>query len=332
VEVGEKVAVIGGGNTAVDCARVARRLGGKEVTIIYRRSRAEMPALPEDVASVEKEGIRIDFLGAPRRLISENGRLTGIECLRMKLGSPDASGRAEPTPIEGSEYVVPVDTVLAAIGQAPETDFVKDLGVTVNRRGIIEVSRTGDTGVEGVFAGGDSAGTKAFVADAIASGKMGALAIFCFLEGKDGDSEFAEHRIGEGPSFSFQHFIDPGNYIPDLKNIVPLDKINTLCFTHQGRNDNPDQPPEESVGTFNEVTGGLDPGAAEAEIARCFKCGTCTECDLCFWLCPDISILKAQKGYDVRVDYCKGCGMCATTCPRHVIEMGEAQAAAGGVK
>jgi len=332
VTIGPKVAVIGGGNTAVDCARAARRLGGREITIIYRRTRGEMPALAEDIASVEKEGIRIEFLAAPKRVISEAGRVTGIECIRMELGPPDMSGRPSPVPMEGSEFVMPVDTVIAAIGQAPEAEFVKELGLKLNRRGMIEVSpQTGATNVEGVFAGGDSAGTKAFVADAIASGKIGALAIFCYIGGKDVQAEFERRQIGAKPSFAFQHLIDPEHYSVDLRKVVTYDKINTLCFTHQGRSENPDRPAEESVGAFHEVTGGLDPGRMEAEISRCFKCGTCTECDLCYLLCPDISITRGKNGgYGVKTDYCKGCGMCATTCPRHVIEMEETQAAKGG--
>ena len=119
VKLGKKVAVIGGGNTAIDCARTARRLGAKDITIIYRRSRAEMPALAEDVEGMEREGVKIELLAAPKRLISENGKLSGIECVRTKLGEPDASGRPRPLPIEGSEFLVPVDSLIAAIGQAP---------------------------------------------------------------------------------------------------------------------------------------------------------------------------------------------------------------------
>ncbi|MHB8091540.1 MAG: NAD(P)-binding protein [Syntrophales bacterium] len=324
VKVGKNVAVIGGGNTAVDCARTARRTGGKNVTIIYRRSRAEMPALPEDLEYFENEGIQIHFLAAPKRLIAENGRLTGIECLKMKLGAPDASGRPRPTPIKGSEFIVPVDTVIAAVGQVPETEFVKELGISL-QRGMIEISPdTAATNIEGVFAGGDSAGGKAFVADAIASGKKGALAIACYLDGKDIKKEFATLQIGDQPSFSFAQLMNPENYGVDLKKIVPYDWINTLCFTHSGRQNNPEPlTPREGVKSFNEVTEGIPPAQMSAEIDRCFKCGTCTQCDLCFLLCPDISIIKTGgNGYSVKVDYCKGCGICATSCPRNVIEMG----------
>jgi NADPH-dependent glutamate synthase beta subunit-like oxidoreductase len=323
--IGKTVAVIGGGNTAIDCARTVRRMGRKEVRIIYRRSRGEMPALAEDVASVEREGIKIDFLAAPKRLISKKERLSGIECVRMRLGAPDKSGRPRPVPIGGSEFILPVDTIIAAVGQVPEAEFVKELGLSLNKRGVMEVlPETASTPVEGVFAGGDCAGGKAFVADAIAGGKMGALAVFCFLEGKEMRKEFQNHRIGNRSSFSFQHLIDPEKHLVDLKEVVPFDRINTLCFPYSARNHSPDLlEPGESIRSFDEVAGGLAPGRMEEEISRCFKCGTCTQCDLCFLLCPDVSIMKeGESGYKVKVDYCKGCSICASTCPGHVIEMG----------
>ena len=174
VKLGKKVAVIGGGNTAIDCARTARRSGAKDITIIYRRSIAEMPALAEDVGSAKKEGIKIEFLAAPKRLIAENGKLSGIECVRMRLGDPDASGRPRPVPVEGSEFVVPVDSVITAIGQVPEAEFVKELGISLDGSGIIQISSESTaTNIDGIFAGGDSAGTKAFVADAIAAARRG---------------------------------------------------------------------------------------------------------------------------------------------------------------
>lgn len=324
IEVARQVAVIGGGNTAVDCARTAGRLGGKQVMIIYRRSRAEMPALPEDVASAEQEGIRIEILCTPKRLISEKGRLSAIECLRMDLGVPDESGRPRPVPIPGTEHIIPVQTIIAAVGQVPETSFVKELGLSVDRMGLIKISPgTTATNIPGVFAGGDSAGGKAYVADAIGSGKLGALAIFCYLEGKDLKKELKDHQIGGSASFSFQHFMNPDMNPIDLKTVVPFDKINTLCFSYGVRENNPECfSPEKDLSSFEETTGGLAPAEMEAEIARCFQCGTCTQCDLCFLICPDLSIVKAGKdGYSVKRDYCKGCGMCVSSCPRQVIEM-----------
>ena len=140
VSPGKRVAVVGGGNAAIDCARAARRMGGEKVTVLYRRTRAEMPALAEDVAAAEMEGITIGFLAAPTRLMAENGRLTAIELVRMGLGPLDASGRPRPVPLKGSEFVVPVDTVLTAIGQAPESEFAGELGLSLDARGMIAIS------------------------------------------------------------------------------------------------------------------------------------------------------------------------------------------------
>ncbi len=158
-DLGKRVAVIGGGNTAVDCARTAKRLGAKDVTVLYRRSKAEMPALAEDVEGMEGDGIKMELLAAPKRVIAEGGRVKAIECVRMTLGAPDAGGRATPVPIPGSEFIVPVDTVIAAVGQAPELDFISGSGVAASARGMIGIDAMGATGVPGVFAGGDAAGT-----------------------------------------------------------------------------------------------------------------------------------------------------------------------------
>lgn len=326
VKIGRRVAVIGGGNTALDCARTARRLGAQKVTINYRRSRNEMPALLEEVVAAEREGIEIRFLSTPKRVLVEKGHLFGIECLGIELGAHDKSGRPEPLVLQGSEFIVPADTVIVAVGQTPETAFVTELGLSVNDRGLIErVSESTATNIPGVFAGGDSAGDQALVAQAIAGGKRGALAIFCYLEGKDANNELEKLRIGEGPSFSFAPLRDPEDSFRDTNKVVTLDKINTLCFPFEGRRHNPEPGlPGKGLTPFKETTAGLSRTEMEIESGRCFKCGTCTRCDLCFLICPDLSILKAgEDGYGIKEEYCKGCGLCASTCPRQVIEMGE---------
>lgn len=325
VEIGRRVVVIGGGNTAVDCARTARRLGGEEVTILYRRSRAEMPALADDLIGAEREGIRIESLAGPKRLIEEKGRPAALECLRMELGVADAGGRPRPFPVPGSEFTIPVETVITAVGQVPETGFVRDSGLSLRRNGWIEVSPgTAATAVPGVFAGGDGAGGRAFVADAIADGKTGALAIACFLEGRDYETERQRLRIGSRGSIDLGRWVDAERTPVDLKKIVSLDQLNTICQPHSRRQANPDRmDPTEGWRHFRELTDGLAPAQIQAEISRCFKCGTCIHCDLCFLLCPDVSIQKTGGGgYRVNADYCKGCGQCAATCPRQVIEMG----------
>jgi heterodisulfide reductase subunit A2 len=324
LEVGRRVAIIGGGNTAMDCARTARRLGGEEVTVVYRRSRAEMPALAEEAAALELEGIRLLLQASPKRLLAEGGRLSGLECLKTDLGAPDDSGRPRPVPIAGSEFNLPVDTVINALGQAPEAGFAGEIDLSVGPTGLILVDpETRETNVKGVFAGGDLAGERAFVADAVAGGKRAALAIACFLEGRDVQKELERLRIGSRQSIAFGPFLDRGKDRADLRKVVPFEKINTLCFSVAGRRSNPEQPaPERRPRTFEERSGGLDPTQMNGEISRCFKCGTCIHCDLCFLLCPDVSIRKiGGEGYRVNPDYCKGCGQCAATCPRQVIEM-----------
>ncbi len=321
-ETGRRVAVVGGGNTAMDCGRTARRMGAEEVRIIC----PEMPALAEEVAAARHEGIKIEPPSVPTRIVSENGRVSKLECIATNLRT-GAGGRVEFVPLKGSEFVVPADMVIVAVGQTPEADFLRESGVIINERGFIETSAgTSATSMQGVFAGGDGAAAKGFVADAIASGKMGALAIHCFFGGKDVKKELEEHSIGHGPSFSFHHLIDPEDKRIDLKNIVTYDRLNTICVPHAPRNQNPEKlGAKQRLSSFREVSSGLPPGLMEAEVSRCFNCGTCTRCDLCFLLCPDISIMRlGEEGYRVRTDFCKGCGVCATTCPRHVIEMGDA--------
>jgi NADPH-dependent glutamate synthase beta subunit-like oxidoreductase len=314
VELGKRVAVIGGGNTAIDCARSARRLGAGEAIIVYRRSRSEMPALPEDVEAVEGEGVSIEYLALPKNITPG-----AIECLRMELGAPDESGRRAPVPIPGSEFTIPADTVIAAIGQAPETRFLEEFGVSLDNKGVVRTLPSTATGIAGIFAGGDGAGTRAFVADALGSGKRAALAIRSYIEGTDEANGYEQRRLGKGSSFSFS---ESGGI--DLKDVVTSDRLNTICIPYAKRN-NDKAAPSAGPATFAETTEGLDPGQAEQEMARCFKCGTCTQCDLCFLICPDISVAKSPGGgYTVRADYCKGCGVCATTCPRHAIEMGGA--------
>jgi len=325
VKIGRRVVVIGGGNTAVDCARTARRLGGEEVTILYRRTRAEMPALADDLNGAEREGIRLEYPSRPKRLIEEKGRLAALECLRMEPGPPDEDGRPRPVPIPGSEFILPLETVIVAVGQVPEAEFVGDLGLPLNRLGQIEmVPGTAATAVPGVFAGGDGAGGRAFLADAIAGGKTGALAIACYLEGRDFKTERERLRIGSGESLALAPFRAAEKTPADLKKIVFFDQLNSICFQPSRRQENLERmDPAEGLKHFEELTGGLAPAQMKDEIARCFKCGTCIHCDLCFLLCPDVSIRKVGwEGYLVNSDYCKGCGQCAATCPRQVIEMG----------
>jgi heterodisulfide reductase subunit A-like polyferredoxin len=265
VNIGEKVAVVGGGNTAIDCARTAKRLGAGEVTIVYRRSRAEMPASEEEVRAAEAEGIKIEFLTAPTWFSAENKKLAGIECVRMKLGEPDASGRPRPIPIKGSEFTILVDTVIAALGQAPETDFVKELGVSLSKRGTIEIDdKTGATNIEGVFAGGDVVTGPAFVIDAIAAGKKAARSIHQYLTGQP--------LAGEAPAKE-----------PEKLSQEEIDECKRR-FPSRNKIEMREELVKKRVQDFREVALGYSLEEAAKEASRCLAgqiegCIECHECE-----------------------------------------------------
>ena len=179
-----KVVVIGGGNTAMDAARTAYRLGPKEVHIFYRRSREEMPANPLKIKETEEEGIKFQFLVAPKRILGKNGRVTAMECVRMALGEPDESGRRRPIPVESSEFLVELDTLILALGETPDLSFLpKEIEVT-EKNTIAIYPFTMETTKEGVFAGGDAVSGPATVVEAIVAGKRAAESIDRYLKSK----------------------------------------------------------------------------------------------------------------------------------------------------
>lgn len=189
IKVGRRVAVIGGGNVAMDAARTALRLGAEEVCLVYRRTKKEMPARIEEIERAEEEGVNCIILTTPVRFIgNENGWVTGMECIQMELGEPDESGRRRPVPVPGSEFVIPVDTVVVAIGQGPNPLLLQTIkGLALNKRGyIVADPETGATNLRGVFAGGDIVTGAATVISAMGAGKRAARAIDRFF--KDPDS------------------------------------------------------------------------------------------------------------------------------------------------
>ncbi len=285
VGVGKKVAVIGGGNTAIDCACTARRLGAEEVTIVYRRSRAEMPAAAEEVEAAEKEGIRIEFLTNPVRFSAQNKKLAQMECVRMELGEPDESGRRRPIPVKGSEFTTPVDTVIAALGQTAETDFLKEQGVSLSKRGMIEVEAgTGATSVEGVFAGGDVVTGPAYVVDAIAAGKTAARSMDQYLNGQPLE---AEKPAGEPEEFSKEEIEDRKKRFPAAKRVKMKE-----------------EPAKSRVADFREVTRGysLEEGLEEASRCLAGQVEGCIECRECERRCEPDAIVYGMKDEVVELD------------------------------
>ena len=321
----QKTIIIGGGNVAIDAARTLLRLRqgkGGTITLLVPESRDQMPALPEEVKGALEEGIAILNGWAPHRLHRGNGGPFSLDFCVAEVKRDEESGTVEIIRVGEEIQKHRADRIIVAIGQSMKPDNLPE-GIEI-KQGKIVTDRFGRTSLPKVFAGGDAIGGKAFAANAIASGKMGGLYISCFIEGRDVETAFQTHRIGNSQTFSFQHFIEsPEKNSVDLKSVVSFDQINILFFSKGARN-NPDEfEPETRKKSFEEVIRGLDSARMDEEISRCFKCGTCIDCEICLDFCPDISIVKdAKLGiYSFDTDYCKGCGVCSVACPRNVIEM-----------
>ncbi|MEW6077379.1 MAG: NAD(P)-binding protein [Thermodesulfobacteriota bacterium] len=269
---GKKVVVVGGGNTAVDAARVARRLGA-EVTIVYRRSAGEMPAYPDEVAEAREEGVKIEFLCAPAKIsLDGSGKASALTCVRMKLGEPDASGRPRPVPVSGSEFSLNVDTLIVAIGQEIDDEGMKDLR---GQKGWLNADAGGATSRAGIFAGGDAVSGPATVTQAIGAGRRGALAIDAFLTGKT-------LPVSEKTAVAFKD-------VP-LRSKPAAPRNNAAVIDIKTRLADP----------LAEVRKGLTPEAVKAELNRCLGCGTekpefvgiqyfgkiCIACHNCEAICP----------------------------------------------
>ena len=259
----KKAVVIGGGNVAVDAARTLVRLGA-DSTILYRRSRAEMPAFEEEVHAALEEGVKIQFLAAPVEVVASGGKVTGLKAVRMQLGEPDASGRRRPVPVAGSEYVIDTDTIIPAIGQIIDPGLWDSTGALAQtRRNTIECDKvTFATSIEGVFAGGDAVSGPATVVEAVAAGKEVAESIHRFINGMD---------LAEGRPFKF-----PEN--PEYPPIPEELKSEPRVIT-------PEIATTERKG-FKEVELALAEEEALREANRCLNCGVCSECMECVKACP----------------------------------------------
>jgi len=265
---GKRVIVIGGGNVAIDAARVAKRLGAEQVTVVYRRSEREMPAYTEEIEGAHEEGIEFSYLTAPVSIQSQAGRVTGFECLRTELGPPDASGRRRPVPVKGSEFVINCDAVIPAIGQSIDTTWSPgepDLALT--RRSTFKVNhQTLQTSVPDVFAAGDAVTGPATVIEAVAAGHKAVAAMHRYLNGKD----LEDYAAGLAEEDS-----TPGT------DWQPLDeKIGEVPRVVAAHRD-----PKQRSRTFDEVDLSFDDAAARREAARCLDCGGCCECRLCETAC-----------------------------------------------
>lgn len=249
---GEKVVIIGGGNAAIDAARTSIRLGVREVHIAYRRSREEMPASKEEIDEAEHEGIRINYLTAPLRVLGKDGKVTGLECIRTELGEPDITGRRRPVPVQGSEFVISADVIIPAIGQEPDLSFLgEQSGVQVSKWNFIEVDPdTLQTNVHGVFAGGDAVTGPASVIEAIAAGQKAAVVMDNYLRSND---------------------LNQGQKIPRPRMLVDPVELSEEIEAFK-RPEVPTISVEERRKSFKEAESGFEDKVAVCEAKRCLRC------------------------------------------------------------
>ncbi len=296
-DVGDKVLVVGGGDTAIDAARVSKRLGAAEVTIVYRRTIAEMPAIKEEVEEAQKEGIRLEFLAAPVSFLRNGDRASGMRCIRMELGEPDESGRRRPVPVKGSEFDIEATMVIAAISQEPDFTGLEHLR---DGKSWIKIDEKGRTGIEKTYAGGDAI-------------ELG-IATMAIAQGRHAADTIHEQITGEKAER------------PVEMPVIKSDRLKLSYYEKAERNTGRQLPVEERFGRGLdvEVNQTMTEEQVLAESARCMSCGLCFLCGSCWMYCQVSAIKKSPvKGepYSFELKYCDGCKKCAEECPCGYIEM-----------
>jgi NADPH-dependent glutamate synthase beta subunit-like oxidoreductase len=286
-KLGRRVVIYGGGNTAIDVARTARRLGAEEALIVYRRTRDRMPAHDVEIAEAEEEGVMMKWLSTIRH--AEGGRLT-VE--KMAL---DAKGFPQPT---GVLETLEADSLILALGQDVDLGLIKDVPGLIAENGGLAVDAGMMTRLPGLFAGGDAVPAERTVTVAMGHGKKAAANIDAWLQGE----------LYEKPARHAD---------------ATFDRLNTWYYTDAPHQVRSRLEAARRVNDFAEVVQGLDAETALFEARRCLSCGNCFECDNCYGVCPDNAIIKLGAGnrYRIDTDFCKGCGLCAAECPCGAIDM-----------
>ncbi len=307
------VAIVGGGNAAIDAARTCVRLGSQSVSIVYRRTRSEMPAHFEEIIQMAEEGIHVHQLTIPSRILGSYGKIDFLECLMATLGEPDESGRRRPTPIDGSEYKMPVGAIIAAIGQKPAIKRYPCFGsLDLTRRETIRIrSHNQQTNIPDVFAGGDAVTGPATVVEAIGGGKRAAFAMHAFLR---------DQKMPEKVSIRPRAMIAPIVLDYHQKSFVQRQEIPLIDL-------------DRRMHSFDRVELGLDEIAAREEAKRCMRCDICERCGKCVEVCRDrlgvsaIRFFHAGESSLILKDYvhglpkCIGCGSCVNICPTGALQL-----------
>ncbi len=290
VALGDRVIVVGGGNTAVDAARVARRTGA-DVTLLYRRTREEMPAIDAEVEDALAEGVRIEYLAAPVEILRRDGLVRAVVVRRMALGEPDASGRRRPVPVDGSDHEIPATAVIAAVSQRPDWDGLDEAAPAT---AWVEDARDGRIG-DGLWTGGDTRGL-GIAGMAIGQGRQAAEAVHARLRGP------APPRLAPREPVT-QAGVRPEFY-PPRERVEP-----------------PRRPPETwRTEPAAELEGTISEEAFLAEAERCFSCGQCYGCEQCFMYCSAGGFTRLKEVspgayFALSLDRCQACGKCTDLCP-----------------
>jgi 2-oxoacid:acceptor oxidoreductase gamma subunit (pyruvate/2-ketoisovalerate family) len=317
VDLGNKVGVVGGDNTAVDAARTARRLGAREVTIIYNLTLKEMPAYLEEVEAARKEGIDLIELAMPIKIHHNGKKLVGIECLKINLVKGDGEEQPRPEPIQGTNFMMDIDSLIVVGGEVPKISFLPS---TVERVGsLIKVDSLGRTTMPGLYAGGDVTSISCTVVEAIGSGKRAAVGIDIWLAGADENIFKYLQKEGRG-AISFVKYLNK-HYVAQDSALASFEDLNTAYFHKACRAQVTKLPIEARSSNFNEITSGLAKNEAIDEAQRCFQCGQCTLCENCYIFCPAAAIRFDRKGSSLVImhKFCKKCGICIEECPRGVM-------------
>jgi NADPH-dependent glutamate synthase beta subunit-like oxidoreductase len=338
LEIGGRVAVVGGGNTAMDAARSSLRLGAKEVFILYRRTKEEMPVDPSELEQAEEEGIKVNFLTQPIQILSKDGtNISGVRCIRNRLGEPEKDGRRRPIPVEGTEFDIDIDLLIPAVSQSPDISFLpEEIGLEISKWDRLSVNaETFETNVHGIFAGGDFVTGPRDVIRVIADGRKAALSVHTYLSGK---------KIKKKPAYFTA--VSEVKIDSDLEKI-PRQKIATI-------------PIGERKALDQEVELGFSKEVAMKEAVRCLQCHIftifdrtkCILCGGCVDICPKycfrmarldeiegdeklsklveslykVSVEEAQKLNLATVilkdeSRCIQCGLCVKRCPTNTITM-----------
>ena len=301
IHIPKKIVIVGGGNSAIDAARCAVRLGATDVYLVYRRTKDEMPATREEIRDAEEEGVRIIYLAKPLRIQVTNNKIAGLTCIGGYLGTPGKDRRREHIAVDGMEYTVPAEMIITALGQHPDAALFRAAGLEVNEDGIITADEeTGTTNITGIFAAGDVAGRPGSVIEAIAHGKRVALYIDQFLKGND-----------------------PKAIAPLIPHATVVNKKDVLARSMEEqiakRIETPRIPLDERKKRFSEVELRLSENQARQEAQRCLACGCGVGCDLCHRICIFSAVTRLDNKYKVDRTVCDGCGICMERCPNKAI-------------